>query len=49
MHYNADNSYLFVNQKKSYQFKANDKNLNFPNQFFLGSIPKYMSRQKKYL
>ena len=37
LHYNADNSYLFVNGKETYKFKANNKNVNFPNQFCLGS------------
>ena len=38
LHYNADNSYLFLNVKKIYKFKAKDKNVNFPTQFSLGSI-----------
>ena len=38
MHYNADNSYLFVNGKEICKFKADNKNLNFPTQFCLGSI-----------
>ena len=38
LHYNGDNSYLFVNGKKIYKFEANNKNVNFPNQFCLGSI-----------
>ena len=38
-HYNSDNSYLFVNEKEIYKFKANNKNLNFLPQFSLGSIP----------
>ena len=37
-HYNADNSYLFVNRKEIFKFKANNKNVNFPTQFCLGSI-----------
>ena len=37
LHYNADNSYLFVNGKETYKFKANNKNVNFPTQFCLGS------------
>ena len=32
------NSYLFVNGEKIYNFKANNKNVNFPNQFCLGSM-----------
>ena len=36
-HYNADNSYLFVNGKEIFKFKVDNKN-NFPTQFFLASI-----------
>ena len=35
LHYNADNSYLFGNGKKS---KVSNKNVNFPTQLCLGSI-----------
>ena len=38
MHYNGDNSYFFVNVKEIYKFKADNKNINFSNQFLLGSI-----------
>ena len=38
LHYNADNSYLFVNGKEIFKFKANNENINFPHQFCLGSI-----------
>ena len=38
LHYNADNSYLFANEKEIFKFKAENKNVNFPTQFFLGSI-----------
>ena len=38
LHYNADNSYLFVNRKEIYKFKASNKNNNFPSRFCLGSI-----------
>ena len=38
LHYNTDNSYLFVNEKEILEFKANNKNVNFPTQFFLRSI-----------
>ena len=37
LHYNADNSYFFVNKKVIFKFKANNKNVNFPTQFCLGS------------
>ena len=33
------NSYLFVNEREIYKFKANNKNLSFLPQFSLGSIP----------
>ena len=39
MHYNSGNSYLFVNRREIYKFKASNKNVNFPSQFCLGSIP----------
>ena len=38
LHYNADNSYLFVNGKEIIKFKADDKNVNFPTRFCLESI-----------
>ena len=38
LNYNADNSYLFVNGKKIFEFNADDKNIGFPTQFYLGSI-----------
>ena len=38
LHYNADISYLFVNGKEVFKFKADNKNVNFPTQFCLGSI-----------
>ena len=33
LHYNADNSYLFVNGKEIFKFKAGNKNVNFATQF----------------
>ena len=36
--YKSDNSYLYVNGKETYAFKARNKNNNFPFQFCLGSI-----------
>ena len=36
--YNSDNSYLFVKRKKIYKFKASNKNVNIPSNFFLGSM-----------
>ena len=39
LHYNADNSYLFVNRKEIFELKADNKNIyNFITQFCLGSI-----------
>ena len=38
LHYNVDNSYLFVNWKEIFKFKADNKNVNFPTWFCLGSI-----------
>ena len=38
LHYNADNSYLFVNGKEIVKFKADNSSVNFPTQFCLGSI-----------
>ena len=38
LHYNVDNSYLFVNEKEIFKFKADNKNVNFSTQFCLGSI-----------
>ena len=29
LHYNADNSYLFVNGKEIFKFKADNNNVNF--------------------
>ena len=37
LHYNHD-SYLFVKGKKIYKFKTDNKNVNVPTQFCLGSI-----------
>ena len=38
LHYNGDDSYLFVKGKGINKFKASNKNVNFPSQFCLGSI-----------
>ena len=38
LHYNADNRYLFVNEKEIFKFKAGNKNVSFSAQFCLGSI-----------
>ena len=33
LHYNGDNSYLFLNGKEIFKFKTNKENVNFPTQF----------------
>ena len=33
LHYSANNSYLFVNGKEIFKFRADNKNINFPTQF----------------
>ena len=38
LHYNANNIYLFLNGKETIKFKADNKNVNFPTRFCLGSI-----------
>ena len=38
LHYNADNSFLFVNGKEIFKFKADNKNVSFLAQFCLGSM-----------
>ena len=38
MHYNADKTYLFVNGKEIFKFKAGNKNVNLLTQFYFGSI-----------
>ena len=38
LHYDVDNSYLFVDGKEKIKFKANMLNVNFPTQFCFGSI-----------
>ena len=43
LHYNGDNSYLFVNGKEIFKLKADNKNINFPAQFCLGSISNQFS------
>ena len=37
-HYNGNNSYLLFNRKEIYKFKADNKNVNFPNQLCLRTI-----------
>ena len=38
LHYNVDSSYLLVNGKEIFKFKADNENINFPKQFCLGII-----------
>ena len=46
-HYNADNSYLFVNGKEIFKFKAKNENVNFPTKFCLGSISNIFSATRE--
>ena len=46
-HYNADNSYLFVNGKEIFKFKTENKNVNFPTQFCHGSISNIFSATRE--
>ena len=39
LYYNDDNSNLLVNGKEKFKFETDNKNVNFPTQFCLGSIP----------
>ena len=39
LHYDGDNSYLFVNGKENFKFKGDNKSVTFPTQICLGSIP----------
>ena len=43
LYYNSDTSYLFVNGKEIFNFKAENKNVNFSTQFCLGSISNGLS------
>ena len=36
LHYKHDNNYLYVSGKEIFNFKGNNKNVNFPAQFCLG-------------
>ena len=38
LHYNADNSYLIVNEKEIFTFKADNKNVNSPTRLCFRSI-----------
>ena len=38
LQYNADNSYFFVNGKKVFKFKADNKNVHCSTQFYVGGI-----------
>ena len=39
LYYYGDNSYLLVNAREITKFKSDNKNINFPTQFCLRSIP----------
>ena len=47
LHYNAGNIYLFVIGKEIFKGKANNKNVNFPTQFCLGSISNGFSNTRE--
>ena len=36
-HYNAGNSHLFIDRKETFKLKTNNKHVNFPTLFCLGS------------
>ena len=38
LHYNADNSYFFVNEIEIFKFNTENKNVNLTTQFCLGCI-----------
>ena len=38
LHYNTDNSFLFVNGKEIFKYKDDNENVTFSTQFYLGSI-----------
>ena len=38
LHYNANNSYLFVNGQQIFNLKDNNKNARIQTQFYLGSV-----------
>ena len=46
LHYNADNSYFFVNGKEIFKFTADNKNFDFPTQFCHGRISNRFSAQE---
>ena len=46
LHYNVDNSYLFVNGKEIFKFRDDNKNVNFPTKFCLRSISNGFSATK---
>ena len=46
LHYNGDDSYVFVNGKEIFNFKADNKNVNFSTQFCPGTISSGFSATK---
>ena len=46
LHYNVDNSYLFVNGKEIFKFRDDNKNVNFPTKFCLRNISNGFSATK---
>ena len=45
-HYNVDNSYLSVNEKEIFRFKADNKSVNFPTQFCLRNMSNGLGLEK---
>ena len=46
LNYDADNSYFFFNGKEIFKFKVDNKNVDFPTQFYLGNISNGFSATK---
>ena len=46
LHYDAANSYLFVNETEIFKFKAGDRIVNFPSEFCLRSVSNGFSNTK---
>ena len=49
LHYNGNNSYLYVDGREIFKFKSDNENVNFPIQFCLGSVSNGFSALEKYL
>ena len=49
LHYNDNNSYLYVDGREIFKFKSDNENVNFPTQFCLGSVSNGFSAFEEYL